>query len=110
GISFNKGCYMGQETIARMKYRGGNKRALYIVSGTVSAELTADSQLEIALEEDAGFRRAGTIIESVQRDQQVLFTAVLANDTPMDATLRIAGDDTSQLSVIALPYSLEESD
>ncbi|QQX80912.1 tRNA-modifying protein YgfZ [Shewanella sp. KX20019] len=110
GISFNKGCYMGQETIARMKYRGGNKRALYIVSGTVSAELSAESQLEIALEDGAEFRRAGTIIESVQRDQQLLLTAVLANDTPLDATLRIAGDDTSQLSIIALPYSLEESD
>ncbi|MFT5789213.1 MAG: folate-binding protein YgfZ [Shewanella sp.] len=110
GISFNKGCYMGQETVARMKYRGGNKRALYIVSGTVSADLTAESQIEIALEEGAGFRRAGTIIESVQRDLQVLFTAVLANDTPLDATLRIAGDDASQLSITALPYSLVESD
>ena len=109
GISFNKGCYMGQETIARMKYRGGNKRALYIVSGKVPAPLTDDSVLEIALE-DGGFRRAGTIIESVQRDQQVLFTAVLANDTPLDAKLRISGDETSQLDIIELPYSLEEAE
>lgn len=110
GISFKKGCYMGQETVARMKYRGGNKRALYIVSGQVSAPLTSDSQLEIALEDDAGFRRAGTIIESVQRDEQVLLTAVLANDTELDAKLRIAGDEASTLSLIALPYSLEEQD
>ena len=110
GISFNKGCYMGQETVARMKYRGGNKRALYIVNGVVSAPLTADSVLEIALEEGAGFRRAGTIIESVQRDNQLLLTAVLANDTPLDANLRIAADETSQLGLIKLPYSLEETD
>ncbi|GIU45895.1 tRNA-modifying protein YgfZ [Shewanella algidipiscicola] len=109
GISFNKGCYMGQETIARMKYRGGNKRALYIVSGTVSSPLTADSQLEIALE-DALYRRAGTIIEWVQRGQEVLMTAVLANDTQLDATLRIAGDEASQLTLQALPYSLEEAE
>lgn len=109
GISFNKGCYMGQETIARMKYRGGNKRALYIVSGTVSSPLTADCQLEIALE-DALYRRAGTIIEWVQRGQEVLMTAVLANDTQLDATLRIAGDEASQLTLQALPYSLEEAE
>ena len=108
GISFNKGCYMGQETVARMKYRGGNKRALYIVTGTVSAPVTNDSQLEIALEDGEGYRRAGTIIECVQRDEQVLLTAVLANDTDMDAKLRIANDAASQLSLIALPYSLEE--
>ena len=110
GISFNKGCYMGQETIARMKYRGGNKRALYIVSGTVTAPLTNESQLEIALEDDEGFRRAGTIIESVQRGEQVLLTAVLANDTQLDAKLRVAADAGSELSLIALPYSLEEQD
>ena len=33
GISFKKGCYTGQETVARMKYLGKNKRAMYIVSG-----------------------------------------------------------------------------
>ncbi|MCE9679302.1 tRNA-modifying protein YgfZ [Shewanella sp. AS1] len=106
GISFNKGCYMGQETVARMKYRGGNKRALYIVSGSIGSPVAADSQLEIAL--DDSYRRAGTIVELVQRDGQVLFTAVLANDTPMDAKLRIAGDPASDLSLLPLPYSLEE--
>ncbi|MGS0682963.1 tRNA-modifying protein YgfZ [Shewanella sp. 125m-7] len=110
GISFNKGCYMGQETIARMKYRGGNKRALYIVSGTVTAPLTSESQLEIALEDADGFRRAGTIIESTQRGDQVLLTAVLPNDTQLDAQLRIAADESSVLTLIALPYSLEELD
>ncbi|MCL1139994.1 tRNA-modifying protein YgfZ [Shewanella pneumatophori] len=110
GISFKKGCYMGQETVARMKYRGGNKRALYIISGKVSAPLTDDSQLEIALEDGEGYRRAGTIIESTQRGEQVLLTAVLANDTELDAKLRVAGDEASTLSLIALPYSLEEQD
>ncbi len=109
GISFNKGCYMGQETVARMKYRGGNKRALYIVSGSVTAPLTTESQLEIALEDGEGYRRGGTIIEVVQRDGQLLFTAVLANDTPLEAKLRIVGDEHSSLTLLPLPYRLEEA-
>ena len=32
-ISFTKGCYIGQETVARAKYRGANKRAMYVLSG-----------------------------------------------------------------------------
>ncbi|MDD8061165.1 MULTISPECIES: tRNA-modifying protein YgfZ [Shewanella] len=107
GISFNKGCYMGQETIARMKYRGGNKRALYILSGTTSQTISTETQLEIALED--GFRRGGNIIECVQQGDKVLLTAVLANDTENTAKLRIADDESSQLSIIELPYSLADA-
>ncbi|QYJ70746.1 tRNA-modifying protein YgfZ [Shewanella sp. FJAT-51649] len=107
GISFNKGCYMGQETVARMKYRGGNKRALYIIHGTTSSDINLESALEIELED--GYRKGGQIIEFVQRGNQVLLTAVLANDTENDAKLRFADDEQSCLRIQALPYSLEEA-
>ncbi|RLV59211.1 tRNA-modifying protein YgfZ [Parashewanella curva] len=108
GISFNKGCYMGQETVARMKYRGGLKRALFILEGNVSGKLNKDAILEIELE--SGFRKAGNIIEYVQRDDEVLLTAVLANDTDSSAHLRVAGDLDSRLQIKSLPYSLEEDE
>ncbi|MFB2681666.1 tRNA-modifying protein YgfZ [Shewanella mangrovisoli] len=107
GISFNKGCYMGQETVARMKYRGGNKRALYILHGTTSSDINLESALEIELED--GYRKGGQIIEFVQRGNQVLLTAVLANDTANDAKLRFADDEQSSLRIQSLPYSLEEA-
>ncbi|MCL1144080.1 tRNA-modifying protein YgfZ [Shewanella gaetbuli] len=106
GISFTKGCYMGQETIARMKYRGGNKRALYILQGTTTQTLAVNDKVEIALED--GYRKAGNIIEFVQQGNNVLLTAVLANDTESSATLRIADDEQSSLTVQPLPYSLED--
>ncbi|MCU8043288.1 MULTISPECIES: tRNA-modifying protein YgfZ [unclassified Shewanella] len=107
GISFNKGCYMGQETIARMKYRGGNKRALYILRGHTNLQITLASGLEIAMEDS--FRRGGQIIEFVQRGNQVLLTAVLPNDTANDTQLRFADDEQSHLTLQALPYSLDEA-
>ncbi|WP_144212772.1 tRNA-modifying protein YgfZ [Shewanella donghaensis] len=106
GISFEKGCYMGQETIARMKYRGGNKRALYIVSGSASEKVSSDTQLELVT--DDGFLRAGKVLESVEHNGQVLMTAVLANDTQADAKLRVKDDCQSELIIVQLPYSLEE--
>ncbi|WP_394388812.1 tRNA-modifying protein YgfZ [Shewanella woodyi] len=106
GISFKKGCYMGQETIARMKYRGGNKRALYILSGTSSQTLALDSRLELAIED--GFKKVGTIIELVQSGDQVLLSAVLPNDTENSAKLRVADDEASSLTIQPLPYSLED--
>ena len=38
GVDFEKGCYVGQEVIARMKYRGKIKKAMYPVT------LTGDTQ------------------------------------------------------------------
>lgn len=108
GISFTKGCYMGQETVARMKYRGGNKRALYVIKGTSSSAVTLESQLEIALEDS--FRPVGAIIEVAQQGELVLLTAVLPNDTEVGAKLRFAGDEASQLTVQPLPYSLADDE
>ncbi|QYK00917.1 tRNA-modifying protein YgfZ [Shewanella psychrotolerans] len=106
GISFNKGCYMGQETVARMKYRGGNKRALYILAGTTQNTITLESQLELALE--SGFKKTGSIIEYAQSGEHVILTAVLPNDTTDAAILRFADDETSNLSIQPLPYSLDD--
>lgn len=106
GISFSKGCYMGQETVARTKYRGGNKRALYILFGDSQTQVRLESTLEIAVE--GGYRKAGNIIEVVSRGGQVLMTAVLANDTPADAVLRLADDHQASFKVLPLPYSLED--
>ncbi|QYJ85703.1 tRNA-modifying protein YgfZ [Shewanella mesophila] len=106
GISFNKGCYMGQETVARMKYRGGNKRALYILTGTSKNPISLESQLELALE--AGFKKTGTIIEYAQSGEQLVLTAVLPNDTTDAAVLRFADDETSSLSIQPLPYALDD--
>lgn len=108
GISFTKGCYMGQETVARMKYRGGNKRALYILKGKATVDVTPETTLEMALDE--GFRKGGSIIEAVQRNGELLLTAVLANDTEVGAKFRIADDENSELTVLPLPYSLEEQE
>lgn len=49
GVSFDKGCYLGQELTARMKYRGLLKRALYpfkIVKGEpqIGCELIRDGK------------------------------------------------------------------
>lgn len=106
GISFNKGCYMGQETVARTKYRGGNKRALYILFGESQTPVRLESTLEIAVE--GGYRKAGNIIEVVSRGNKVLMTAVLANDTAPDAVLRLADDHEASFTLLPLPYSLEE--
>jgi len=72
-----------------------------------SLTINLETSIEIALED--GYRKGGQIIEFVQRGNQVLLTAVLANDTENDTKLRFAEDEQSSLTVQPLPYSLDEA-
>ncbi|QPB83918.1 transcriptional regulator [Pseudoalteromonas rubra] len=108
-ISFKKGCYTGQETVARMRYLGKNKRALYIVKGQASAH-PQESELEVQLEGD-NWRRAGKVIhqayDSVSQDYYAL--AVMANDLTDSAVLRCKTHPGVELKIQPLPYSLEDN-
>ncbi|HEZ3815614.1 TPA: folate-binding protein, partial [Neisseria meningitidis] len=63
---FKKGCYPGQEIIARAQYRGQVKRGLAVLSGNSAVEagtlLTADGE------------EAGIVLDSVQDSEN--FTAL----------------------------------
>ena len=104
GISFTKGCYLGQETVARAKYRGANKKAMFILAGNAAAPITANQDLELQLGEN--WRRAGTVLSVYQDGEQCILTSVLNNNLEPDAVLRIKGQDDSRLSLQALPYDL----
>lgn len=108
GISFTKGCYAGQEMVARAKYRGANKRALFWLSGKASKVPAPADDLEMQLGEN--WRRTGTVLAAVQlNDGTVWVQAVLNNDLEADTHLRVREDAASQLSIQPLPYSLEET-
>ncbi|KJG00888.1 tRNA-modifying protein YgfZ [Photobacterium angustum] len=107
GISFKKGCYTGQETVARAKYRGINKRAMYIVSG----ESTQCPQASDALERSVGenWRKGGTVITGYQfNDQQALALVVLPNDLDDDAQFRFASQPDAIWEKHPLPYALDD--
>ncbi|WP_111979105.1 CAF17-like 4Fe-4S cluster assembly/insertion protein YgfZ [Algibacillus agarilyticus] len=104
GISFTKGCYMGQETVARMRYLGKNKRAAFPFSGQAN-ELKINDTLEIQNGEN--WRRAGTIVTLVKVEQTYYGIAVCAADIDIAQTLRAKQDEQSTFTLSPLPYSLE---
>ncbi|WP_041210627.1 tRNA-modifying protein YgfZ [Aeromonas jandaei] len=106
GICFNKGCYMGQETVARAKYRGANNRALFLLAGSASEPVNAGDTLEIQLGDN--WRRSGMVLNAWQHQGQVWLTAVLPKDTEADARFRLKQEESSQLTLQPLPYELTE--
>ncbi len=106
GISFKKGCYTGQEMVARAKFRGANKRALWYLAGKASRLPEPGEDLELKMGEN--WRRTGTILAAVQlEDGRLLVQAVMNNDMEPDSVFRVR-DDANTLSIEPLPYSLEE--
>jgi len=75
GISFNKGCYTGQEIVARIQHRGEIKRRMFHIS-------TQQSNTEIRPGTPVllGDSEVGTIIQSVQYKNQIHSLAVIKND------------------------------
>ena len=112
GISFTKGCYLGQETVARMKYLGKNKRALFALSSENVTELNNPISAGDILEKQLGenWRKAGDVLASYQADNQINIQAVLASDVAEDTLFRLKTQPEVIFSVNQLPYSLNEED
>ncbi len=84
GISFKKGCYTGQEMVARAKFRGANKRALWYLAGKASRVPEAGEDLELKMGEN--WRRTGTVLAAVLLDDgQLLVQVVMNNDMEPDS-------------------------
>jgi hypothetical protein len=104
-ISFKKGCYTGQEMVARAKFRGANKRALYWLAGNASKVPEAGGSMELQMGDK--WRRTGTVLSGVQLDDgSVWVQVVMNNDLEPDSVLRVEGDEGGKLTIQPLPYSL----
>lgn len=109
-IDFDKGCYMGQEVIARTKFLGRNKRATFVLEGQLPQghcedSLAVGNNVEIQLGDN--WRRGGVINRVSVVEGEILLLAVMANDTEASSVVRLK-DTGIALTVKSLPYSLTD--
>lgn len=105
-ISFTKGCYIGQETVARAKYRGANKRAMFTLVGNIEGEIelpTPASSIEMQLGEN--WRATGTILASVAYQGKLWLQVVMNKDIEPETRFRL---NDIELQMCDLPYSVDE--
>lgn len=102
-ISFHKGCYIGQETVARAKYRGANKRAMFTFSAQTESAVEILSEIEMQLEN--GWRKTGSILSAVNLDGVLWLQVVMNNQSDANA-FRLPSGET--LHSVPLPYSLDD--
>ena len=101
-VSFTKGCYVGQETVARLHYRGKPNRHL---RGLILSE-SASPGAEVRL----GDRVVGSltsVVESPRLGRIAL--ALVRREAPPGATVAV-GDGGVQAEVVAVPFEAARYD
>jgi hypothetical protein len=101
GISFEKGCYVGQEVIARLHFRGTVKRRMRLFALPAAANLPAPGEDVLA-----SGQGVGKIVDAARYGDEAALLAVCPVNAPLD-DCRLA-DDTP-LRALALPYALPSS-
>ena len=95
GVSYSKGCYTGQETVARIHFRGHVNRVL---RGVVFEGESALGEARVT----AGGKEIGTVHSSTSADGALLGLAVIRREVSEGAEV-LAGGRTGR--VVALPFS-----
>ncbi|HEX5738728.1 MAG TPA: tRNA-modifying protein YgfZ, partial [Hydrogenophaga sp.] len=104
GVNFKKGCYPGQEVVARSQFRGTLKRRAYIVHGASSLEVGQPVFHESDAEQPCG------MVAAAGARPGDGWNAIVSMQTSAAASGRLSAgaSDGPALQVLALPYPLLE--
>jgi folate-binding protein YgfZ len=108
GVNFKKGCYPGQEIVARSQYRGTTKRRAFIVHalGPLTPGMEVFSQLDPSQPAGAVIN-AAAIPDSFALTQAPGFSALVELKLQaIDSPLFVGQGNTLALTMGALPYAL----
>jgi folate-binding protein YgfZ len=105
GVNFKKGCYPGQEIVARMHYLGKPKRRMYHLVLTQAGSPPPGTDIYVA---GGDGQSAGKIVIAETGPATTECLAVIQNDK-VEAELRLGTQDGPRLTMARLPYSLESA-
>ncbi|MCW5196348.1 tRNA-modifying protein YgfZ [Buchnera aphidicola (Pemphigus obesinymphae)] len=100
GIDFKKGCYCGQEVIAKMKFRSINKHSLYRLFSVSNSNIPEIGSV-VELKKNESWYAIGYVLVSIAMyDGSVWIQAILRNNLDIHSILRVYGDKNSLLYII----------
>jgi hypothetical protein len=104
GVSFKKGCYTGQEIVARMQYLGKLKRRLHrLAIDGAQEDLPAPG---VELFSPVHSSSVGEVVLAATCAEGIELLAVVQEDAAADGRLYLGSPDGLPLSLLEIPYSL----
>ncbi len=107
GVSFSKGCYTGQEIVARMHYLGKLKRRMYRVA--VEGDCPASGADLYSPQSQSGQGSGKIVMSAVSADGVCEALAVIEVANAETGELRLNDENGDKLEILGLPYSFEEN-
>ena len=101
GLSYTKGCYVGQETVARLHFRGHTNRDLRGVVWARDVEAPAASELRL------DGKAVGEVRSVLQLDGRALGLALIRREVENGTTL---DGDAGPARVVPLPFGPHDAD
>lgn len=106
GVNFKKGCYTGQEVVARMQYLGKLKRRMY--RAKIEADMAPTPGTEIFSPDSESGQGAGRIVDAaVSPDGGFEALVVLQISSAESSELHLRDADGPRLQLLSLPYRFE---
>lgn len=108
GVNFKKGCYTGQEIVARMHYLGKTKRLMYQLK--FDTDKLPESGDSLYSPESASGQGAGKIVlaSMLSNSLSAIALAVLEVSTVKKDAVFLDKAYTVKATIVELPYSLDE--
>ncbi|WWO95543.1 MAG: tRNA-modifying protein YgfZ [Candidatus Dasytiphilus stammeri] len=105
-INFQKGCYLGQEIIARATFRGINKYALYWLSGKLNnfPKSTRINFINLNNSKPSIYYSANILAICKMANNEIWIQAILKKDLPYNTIFRMDGDDESYFYIRPISY------
>lgn len=105
GVNFQKGCYPGQEIVARSQYLGKLKRRMQ----PASVAAIAAAGMEVFADDDPG-QACGMVVNAAAIDTDSSACLVEIKLAALDFPVRLGASDGPLLTFQALPYALADAD
>ncbi|KJJ63171.1 folate-binding protein [Pseudomonas sp. Choline-3u-10] len=105
GVSFKKGCYTGQEIVARMQYLGKLKRRLHRLAAQNHDVDVPAPGLEVYSPVHGS--SVGEVVMAASAEGALELLAVLQEDAATDGRLFLGSPDGPPLTLLQLPYTLD---
>ncbi|MCU7840726.1 MAG: folate-binding protein YgfZ [Candidatus Thiodiazotropha sp. (ex Troendleina suluensis)] len=105
GVSFTKGCYTGQEVVARMQYLGKLKRRMYLAH--VSTTTPPNPGDELFAKDSTSGQGTGKVVDAQANGDGYDLLAVI-EITSAEQQQVCLGENGPQLELLNLPYSYSE--
>ena len=106
GLSFTKGCYPGQEIVARMHYLGKLKKRMYLAR--VRSDTAPYVQQELVSGTSKGSSKTGNILNTAPHpDGDYAVLAVIQISDAESEKIYLESKDGPVLEILDLPYKVE---